>query len=396
MSKKVTITKEIEEQLRKSLEDSSVNAADYSIFEARLLTTEPLTKRGSIWDRGRITSATLTQMADFVNAGGTVPLQIMHEDEYLPVGKLFMARTSSLANGETQLLGMFFISNTESKLIASVEDGTIGEVSVGLLTKNAFCSECKFDYLSPEASILNFLDRTCPEGHTIGQEGVHLIGANLDVFNELSLVGAGASNQAKILPRAKQTLSQETLTRLAASSTVPIDARFVMASSKIEDANLPTKQGDKKMDKEAIEKIASLSSELGQKTATLGERDKTIAELTTQLSAMKTELSAAQEAAKPLAEIQAKLTATEKVITDLTAKLHPHAKAALVATGTPEAEIPADLTGLFSLIEGKGLKLHQVLGAAQADPARKVDDATAAEAAFAARRRSAFNLDSKE
>lgn len=134
-----------------------------------------------------------------------------------------------------------------------------------------------------------------------------------------------------------------------------------------------------------------------------------IAAMTTKLTAaeaevarLKTELEAAnakaEEAAKaPSAEEQAALKEkAEKAETELTAateKLLPHIKAALVASGADEKQIPATLTAMVEKVEELGVKLHQVLGQPQADGGKSdVDDkAKAAEL----RRKEAFKLSSK-
>ena len=66
-------------------------------------------------------------------------------------------------------------------------------------------------------------------------------------------------------------------------------------------------------------------------------------------------------------------------------------KAALVASGMPEAEVPATLTAMAEVIEAKALKLHQVVGSAAQSDGTKTDDEAAKDAADA-HRKASFKL----
>ena len=148
-----------------------MDISTFAVFEARMLSTEPVSQKG-FHDGARVSRSTLVEMEEFVNTSGTnIPLQTMHDTRVLPVGRVFSAKIRDLPTGETELIGRFYIAasdNFKKSLIADIESSTIDEVSVGLLAKHAFCSECGFDYFGEDADFINILTMTCDKDHTIG------------------------------------------------------------------------------------------------------------------------------------------------------------------------------------------------------------------------------------
>ena len=72
--------------------------------------------------------------------------------------------------------------------------------------------------------------------------------------------------------------------------------------------------------------------------------------------------------------------------------LLPHAKAALVASGVVEADLPTTLSAMLKVIEEKGLKLHQIFGnGAKSVVASETNEADEAKA----HRMEAFKLRNK-
>lgn len=389
MGKKVSVTSKIIDMLRLVLGDPEADPNKFSIFETRMLSTEPLSK-GGFWNKARVTASTLKEMQTKLQAeGGAVPLQIMHNTGVLPVGKVFHGEVMPMDNGETELRGLMLVANDEQKIISDIENSIVDEVSVGILTTHAFCSECEFDYFGKDASLENFFSLTCDNGHVIGQEGVHVRLSGLEQFSELSLVGKGAAKNAKILPRSKQTLSKETQDRLAAvGGPLPADARFLNASFKMSELLQP-KKGDEQMDKELIEKLSTLSSDLATAKLSLTASEARVADLVAQLAAATkkvADLEAAQ--GQTAADLTLKADKAEQNLAAAAEKLLPHAKAALVASGTAEADLPKDVMAMLTMIEAKGLKLHQVFGAEPNATAVKVDLKT--ELSVEDRRKEAF------
>ena len=241
MTKQLEKTTEIIDSIKSSVDNDDLDVSKFAVYEARMLSTEAITQKG-FYDGARVSRSTLVEMAEYVNQKGTsVPLQVMHETRgMLPVGKVFSAGVRDMPNGETELMGRFYIpedgpDGEQTKLINKIESSLVDEVSVGLLAKKAICSECDFDYFGPEADFLNILTLTCDNDHTIGENGTHIRLVGMDMFAELSLVGKGAARDAKILSRAKssQSLSKETVERLAASG-IPAEAHVLTASFKMD------------------------------------------------------------------------------------------------------------------------------------------------------------------
>lgn len=388
MGKRLNITSEIERIIKNSVDDQDLDLSNLAVFQTRILSTEPLNKKGSIFDNGRVTASTLVEMADFVNTPGTAtPFITMHNQDFLSVGRVVQAEVSYLENGETALDGLFYINEDDEQganLIKKIESASMDEVSVGLSTKKILCSECGFDYKGPEANIMNLINKTCNEGHTIGENGVHVRLVGLENFRELSLVDQGAAKNAKILSRAKQTMGKETVDRLAASG-VPNDAFVLTASFKMEDNSSKSKptKGESKMSEltellaatstakgkleaelsQSVTKIEGLNNEILSLKASIEEKDKKISELEAAQGVEVTELKASIE--KKDAELKA-----------LTDSLVPHVKAALVASGEEETNIPEEASAMLKLVEEKGLKLHQLFGAGEGGKSVSSKDTT--------------------
>jgi hypothetical protein len=76
--------------------------------------------------------------------------------------------------------------------------------------------------MSDEADIMNWLDQTCPEGHTIGVDGVHTVLSDLKVYGELSLVTTGAAKNPKIQSKRQAKLLTDNFSVAANGKSVNI------------------------------------------------------------------------------------------------------------------------------------------------------------------------------
>lgn len=377
MSKAVKMTAQIEASIRRAVDDPNIDTRNLVVFEVEAANTLPLRKK-NLFEKAVISQTVLSQMASAVNArGGAVPLHIMHNEtgNGLPEGRAFEAKViHDASSGQTKLNVLLYIPSTDperAQLIQDIENSVINEVSISILTKHALCSECGWDYFGPDSSFMNIYDRTCANGHTIGEDGVHVKLTDLDMWFELSLVNVGGAQNAKILSRAKQVMGQDGVEKMAASGN-PFDIRVLTASFELKDQ--PSDE-ENEMTKELVEKVAALSADLAVATPKL----EAMAAEVTKLTAMNTEKDA--EIAKLKADagneklaLQASLDDANKTISDTLSALSTHVVAALTAMGQPSTDMPKDIPAMLKLIEEKGLKLHQMMGAGnggKADPSKE-------------------------
>ena len=236
-SKRIKVTPEIDAMIKNSIDDQGIDTAKLAVYEARILTTEPLNK-GGFYNKASFTKATLDAMAATLNSkGGALGIQVMHDMNELPIGKIFSGLVREMDNGNFELLSMFYVLDSNTDLIAKLDSSIIDEVSVGVLPAKALCSECGFDYFGEEADFTNLYTLTCNEDHEIGVNNVHVVASGLQSFMEVSLVSKGAAKNPKILSRAKQSLSQDNAMQIAASGA-PLEARLFTMNHKFNNAKL--------------------------------------------------------------------------------------------------------------------------------------------------------------
>ena len=260
VSKSVDVTEEMLAQIER-VTGTAVSASDIVVFEASVANTRPLNKMGSIFNQGRITEDTLRQMAAALNAGEeSVPLHTLHmQGGELPIGKVFQAEVIANA-GEAELRAAFYVPASETSLVEKINLGIIDEVSVGLKSKQLLCSKCGFDYFSADAGFENLYSMTCDNGHTVGDDGTHVMLAGLDKWMELSLVSRGAASKPKILGRTKQVLGRETYDRIAADG-LPPEVVVLFTASDEKEAPMPN-DGTQVFDPQA--EISALRAELAE------------------------------------------------------------------------------------------------------------------------------------
>lgn len=410
MSKRIQMTPEIEMRLRKAIDNPEADLSNLAVFEARMISTEPL-RKGGFWQKARISESTLKQMEDIINADdGSIPLHVMHNSEVLPVGRVFAARTQNMnAQGDVELRGLFYIPEDEedekgSKYVDKIENSTIKEVSVGVQFDHAYCSECGFDFFGEDSSIMNILSGTCENGHEIGKDGVHarLVGTNADNFHELSLVGRGGARDAKILSRAKQSMGQNKLEQLAASG-LSAEATVLTASYPIEKeevkSTLTKETGESDMDiKELMAELKAGSADLAKVELKLELAEGKLSAANSEIEALKASVTEKDEKIQELEagmdesvkEDKAKADKALAELQEATEKLVPHVKAALVASGADEKELPEGFAAMLAMVEEKGLKLHQVIGTEAKSVNAKDDVDTADSEALRKARLAAF------
>jgi hypothetical protein len=328
--KHVDITEQLLAQIQK-LAGADVSAADIVVFEATAAGTRPIKQLGSMYDGAVITRATLEEMAAKLNSGEeSVPLHTMHNArQELPVGRVFQGQVIATPDGEYELRVYFYLPKTEAQLIENINLGVLDEVSVGFLSRSAMCSSCGHDYFSPEADLMDLFTRTCPNGHVLGVDGVHLNLAGVDTWSETSLVPRGASSRAKIHGQARQTSTN--FERLAASG---VSAQAIFLSATPQHSEEPPVANDTL--------LAELSAGLTEVKAKLVE----LAAVPAALTQAQADLAAAETA---LTASQAEVATKDSQIAELQAKVDAGVQSALqgnlptggVSTGTLTDTQPA-------------------------------------------------------
>jgi len=346
MAKSVKVTPTIEARIKANNGGESVDMTKNVVFETVAASTRPINKKGSIFDKGVISASTLIEMANYLNAQkGFVPLHTLHpQGTELPLGRFFYAEVlpSTTGDGSMDLVTQFYIGANETDKIEKMEAGIIDEVSITLRTKTILCSECGWDFLGSEASIMNLIDQTCGNDHTIGHNGVHVNLNGMEAWTETSLVSKGASSNAKIVGRAKQRLSTEHYEKLAANGIHP-DATFLTASIKDHPRSSDT------MDQITLDRLTALSAS----EATLKTSVATLTASNTALEAQVVALTAERDALKSgeaVTAVKAELTAKEAELTaEKAAKAELETK--LTAADTAKTELEGKLTAANAQVE---------------------------------------------
>lgn len=364
-----------------------VDTANLAVFETIALNTLPLPgKDGTIFEQATVMPLTLSEMADRINGGDHIPLIADHEMWGSPKGRAFHAGLRIGEDG-VELRMLFYLDPLEDVLISKLNSGTLDEVSCAFLSTQFNCSKCGWDYFQFGANE-NIYERTCGNGHKIGQDGVHAEMVGLNQFIELSLVARGAADKPKIVGKSQAKLAPESALALAAKGFEP-NALVVQAS-----------RGKEDMDLTAITaQLTSLSSEKGALTANLatvtGERDTA----RTDLAARTTELSTANASIATLTSERdaALLRPDASVKTDLDAALaylgaqYDHLT---VASGKPKVEgdaRPKDVAAFTAAIDEMTGKLTSIIPVGGRSDTSKDDDKTvqlsaAPSSAFALRK----------
>jgi hypothetical protein len=353
--KRLQLTPELIAKIKAAVGED-VDPSNFAVFENVSLNTLPLPgKQGGLFENARVSALTLKQMADAINAqDGSLPLMLLHDMDAMPVGRVFEGATGMNPTGDAELRTLFYVDPTEEKLAAKVDNGTIDEVSVQFLASEILCSECSFDYRGEDASFENLLTRTCANGHTVGEDGVHVRLVGLAAFTELSLVPRGAANKPKIVGKSQSKLAAP-LQRLAAKGfevselfcaaslgEVNVDLTALLArNEEIVTENVTLKA-----------QVTSLTGERDTATAALEAANGTIGERDTRIAELETELAAANEVdgAAAAAERDEAKTFLAEIFNKLA-----------VAAGEENIQAPETIADLKAGIEQRQAKLSAIL-----------------------------------
>lgn len=368
--KQITKTEQIKAQLRAAF-GADANLDALVVYETIALNPKPIRKAGGIFKGARASLSLLGEAATSINRE-SVPIQMVHNTSEAPYGRAFYGEVVG-----DELRVLFAIdSASHPEVVSKIDSGVLDQVSVGLLSKAMKCSKCDFNYMAPNA-MSNLYMLECDEGHRIGEDGTHVWLDGLDYFFELSLVGMGAANGARIVGQSDSVLQGNShfQQRLAASALGGVAGIRLSVDTE----ELSTMTPDQMTRFEAA--ITQGATATAQLTAVTGERD-----------AARTELAAAQARIQELtasgaAETATQLAAAQADLAAAVTALQAEATTVLTACGKPVTDLPKTVTELTALIAENRAAFAAIIpvngATTAADSAPKTPPAPSRAAAFA-------------
>lgn len=324
-----------------------VDPTNFAVFEAISLNTSPLPgKRGTLFENATVSPITLKAMVEHINAGNHLPLIADHELFGAPKGRVFHAGLDFGEKG-VELRTLFYLDPTETEMITKLNAGSMDEVSVAFVSEKFLCSECGWDYFTA-GSMEPIYNRTCGNGHKIGEDGAHGEMIGLRQFVELSLVARGAADNPKIVGKSQAKLAPETAQLLAAAGYEP-DELVIKASINAKE--------DDMADAAVIAQLTSLSTSNGELTARLSVADAAVVNLTAERDSARTELASVQaELATARTELTGLQNGDVAQLAEARTVLQTQLNALRVASGEAVLEgdaLPTDIAALKVAIDDK-------------------------------------------
>lgn len=352
--KQITKTPEITALLKQSV-GSSVNTDNLAVYEAIALNNRPIRKNHPLFKGAIADRSLLLEMAAALSIESR-PMHVQHESDTVPAGRAFHGAVVDRGN-ETELRVLFFLDKSEDKLMEKIDAGTFDQVSVSVIPKKLLNSKSGFDYLGAEAKPENIWTGADNDGNTIGKNGVHARMVGLGSWHELSLVGMGGAENARIVSH-DESYFGSSYQKLAASGVDP-SVFLLEASTENETMDLSV------MTTQLVElsgKNATLTADIATLTATNTAQ-------ATEITELKAKLEAAGKPDAALTQAQADLTAKTEEVTTLTADvaaattaLQNVAKAVLAATGKMDTDVTKlSVAELTALIDETKVKLSAAL-----------------------------------
>lgn len=347
--KRIPQTAEIVERIRAAF-GADANPSDYAVYEAIALNQNPIRQKHPLFEGAIAQDSLLRGLVANIEAE-SAPLQVMHDRSRLPAGRIFTARMNG---SEARVL--FAIPVEKTELIADLDKGIIDQVSVNVLAKSLECSACGWDYLGEDASYMNVMNGECGNEHQLRKDGVHIKLQGLDVLSEISLVGSGGADGARIVDKNSSIFASESFQRLAASGFAPA---MLVASFSIEgkhEMDLATLVANLTDEKVKVTNLttanATLTADLETANTALAAANTTVAERDATIVALTAERDAALAAVKPDAPTEATLT----FIKDLCSRT-------LIANGDQTPEIPESVEDQIKAITEGQAKLSAIIPA---------------------------------
>jgi outer membrane murein-binding lipoprotein Lpp len=329
--KQIKVTDAILAKLKAAAGDD-IDPANLAVFAATAINTLPVRKKHPLYLGAVHPRSFLEQMAGDL-ARESRPLQIMHDTETLPIGRVFAGDVVDNP-GHSELQVLFWVDKSVGqKYVDLVNNGTVDQVSVSVLAKKAISNKSGFDFFGPDASYENIWSGTDPDGNVMGKDGAHVILSDLDRWFEMSLVGQGGIQGAKILGNGD--------IKLAASGQQAPSLTLTLGSKDLETTNMDLSK--------LVEDLTSVKAEGLTK-------DAKITDLTSQVEALTAQLAAANEKVTSL-EAAAAAAPSKEQLDAANASLKDVAQFVVAKTGVVDAKLPEAPEELVSFVKEKAANL---------------------------------------
>lgn len=361
-AKRIPITDSVKAAITRINAGNSIDFDAIAVYETKTLNTKPLRKRGGLYKNAKTDESVLDGMVDSLNNSTEgVPMHLMHNTSMLNVGKAFRATKVKRDDGHSEVVTQFYIPLVEESLVARLDTGAVDQVSVGLIANKIKCSHCDFDW--KQAGFMELMDLTCSEGHTVGEDGVHVVSTDgLDSWFELSLVDSGASTDARITDASRSKFVESAqFYQLAASNQNELKTSLILIANVDESFSEELPPMDENKVNELIKAALAAKDDDTQSkidaavTAAVAPKDAKIAELEAKVA----ELTAAQPT-EDQAAVAAKLTAAEATVAKATEFINDQALKAQIAAGVATPATPADLDAAITQIKDSGVMIAKL------------------------------------
>lgn len=346
--KQVTKTPQIIEHLKAAF-GAEVDPNGYAVYEAIALNQNPIRQKHPLF-KGAVAQDSLLRELVAEIGKESAPLQLQHKGGELPSGRVFHAE---LAGGEVRALFALTTKPENAGLIADLDAGIIDQVSVNLMAKSLQCSHagCGWDYLGPDADFRNIMNGECANEHKLREGGTHIRLEGLDYLAEISLVGSGGADGARIVGKDNQFFASDSAQRLAASGLAPAMLLASITPSATPAAN---PKGTHDMDMTALvaaaaedkAKVITLTAEVTAQTALVAAANTTIAERDTTIADLNAKLEAANATAAP-----------SQTVLDF---IKDAATKALIAKGDQNPTVPESVEDQIAAITAAGVMLSMI------------------------------------
>lgn len=362
MTKRVELTDTIKQYITEKC-GTDIDYSKFVLYQTRSLSTEPVRKEGSIYDKAVFTRNALVEMQEMSNDPKlNISLQLLHDTHSIPYGRVIHSNLVDEDDMTSALYTLFMLSTEHEDLINKIDNGILDEVSTNTLPRKALCSECGKDFMDDDVDIMSFIEGRCPEcGAIMGKDGAHLNIPSVESFMELSLVPRGAAKNPKIL---------DSVYQLAMSNSDSVVLTKAQVKSNLTKLNLISTISEE-VDMNPEDLKAALSAATEPLVQEVRNMQTTLASLTAEkdtLEAAKSEAESAKAAleeekaslVEEKAKLEADLAEKSAAYNEMAAAFDAEIKKVLVASGTPEASIPSDLKGKQELLSNSRLTLANI------------------------------------